>query len=983
MTGSRPFVGRAHELKVADLGLADALAGRGGALLISGEPGIGKTRLAEQVQERARTHGAAVVWGRCVEEEGAPPFWPWRQVLQQCLAGPARDELLAFIGRSAHDLAAIVPDLVARLAPEPVPASASLGGEERFRLFVAVSAALRGAAATHGLLVVVDDLHWADPSSAQLLAHLAPDLSSSRMLLVVTYRDEEMAADHPASAALAALGRGEWARRLPLGRLAAVDVGGQLGATLGRGLSQDVVERVLRRSGGNPFLVAEIGWVIEQAARSGNVADGDWERAVPDGARALVARRLERLPPGARALLRVAAVAGTMIDPGSLADVAGVPAEAVLDHLERAAYARLVTGGPRPVEFSHALVRDALLAELPASQRVAVHLRIAEHLEATDGDHADRHAAAIAHHRLAALPVGDPARAVGWTERAASNALDALAYEEAARLYGRALGAMASGGFDRRDRSRVLVARAEALVKSGQVAAAVAAAAEAGEEARRSGDAMAMARAAVSLDGVSELSWARLAVRLAEDALAAIGDDQVETRARLSAVLATQASLLGDIEQAEAASRQALAFAESAGTLAARTSALRARQMARADPDGVEDRLRVAEDMLAIAAATRDDWDALWGRLWRIDACCQLGDVDTAESDLALLAELAARLRQPVADWHVARTACALATGRGRFGEAERHLRVSAAIAARGFDPRARQMHAAAGCQLATLTGDDRFEPYVVELQQEDAPSLQPQVQLYLASLYASRGDLDRAAHHYHRMPPWRRWDPPHFVALFAYNERARAAACFGDADGAAVAYEVLRPWGTYFAANGSGVVALGGSVELALGCLAATLGNTDRAVRHLHAAIEANGRAGMAPFEADARFELARALSGRSAAERSEALVLATDAGHAAAQLGMQPLREKAARLADGLRARAGTGRSGLSGREEEVAALVGRGLTNRQMADMLHLSERTVESHVQHILTKLGLQNRSQVAAWVTRLQDQKSSQARRSPG
>lgn len=976
MSESRPLVARTHELEIADRGIADALAGRGAALLISGEPGIGKTRLAEQVEERAKSLGAAVFWGRCVEEEGAPPFWPWRQVLWECLAGADRDELLAFIGRNANDLAAIVPDLVARAARDPAPASPPLGGEERFRLFVTVSAALRGAAAPRGLVVVLDDLHWADPSSAQLLAHLAPDLSGSRMLLVVTYRDEEMTTDQPASAALASLSRERSTRRLPLEGLAAVDVANQLEGILGRRCNDEVVEGVLRRSGGNPFLVAEIGQVIEQAGRSGNVEDGAWERAVPEGARALITRRVERLPPAARELLRAAAVAASRIDPGVLAGVSGVPAEQVLDHLEAAAHARLVTGGTGPLEFSHALVRDTLVAELPASRRVAIHLRVAEHLEQAGGDD-DRRSAAIAHHRLAAQPVGDPHLAVAWTERAASNALDALAYEEAARLYDRALAAMASGGFDSGDRSRVLVARAEALLKCGAVASAIASAAEAGDQARRAGDPVAMARAAVSLDGVSELSWARLAIQLAEDALAKISDDQLETRARLLAVVAAQASVLEETERAEAASRQALDVAESAGTPAARMSALRARQMARSGPDGVEDRLRVAERMLALAADVRDDWGAMWGRLWRIDASCQLGDLDTAESDVALLSAVATRLRQPVVNWHVARTDCALATGRGRFADAERQLRDAAAIAVRGFDPRARQMHAAAGCRLAALTGDERFDPYTAEFEKEDAPALQAQVHLYLASLYVSRGDLERAAHHYHRMPTWRRWNPPHFVALFACNERARTAACLGDVDGAEVAYERMRPWAAYFAANGSGVVALGGSVELALGCLAATLGKTDRALRHLRAAIEANRRAGMPPFEAEARAELACLLGARSARDRSEALVLATDAERTAAQLGMQPLREKARRLADALRVPAqGTASSGLSLREDEVAALVGRGLTNRQIADVLHVSERTVESHVQHILTKLGLRNRSQVATWVMRANERIAS-------
>ena len=964
------FVGRSRELELAYYCLADALAGSGGALLVSGEPGIGKTRLAEQVEQHARGLGAAVAWGRCVEDDAAPPFWPWRQVLRACLTDAKRDELLAFVGPDFTDLAAIVPDVVARTAPALAGAGAAPppGGEERFRLFATVSATLSGAAAPEGLVVVIDDLHWADPSSAQLLAHLGRDLSASRTLLVVTYRDEEISPDHPASAALASLTRERGTTRLRLDGLAAVDVATQLEATFGRRFDDDVVEGVVRRSGGNPFLVAEIGQLLDQAARSGDLDNRHWDRAVPEGARAVITRRLDRLAPAARELLRVAAVAGSDIDPQILAEVCRVQADEVLDHLERAARGGLVISGPAGPEFAHALVRDTLVAELPASRRLGIHRRIAEQLETAYGDDVDPRAAIIAHHWLSALPLGDPDRAVAWLERAASNAPDALAYEEAARQYHRALGAMASGRFASRNLSRVLVARADALLKSGDVTSAIAAAAEAGDEARRAGDPLALARVAMSLDGVAEPSWARLAVQLAEDALSRIADDQVEARARLLAVVATQATLLEDAERADSVSHRALELAESADTHAALMSALRARQMARSDPDGVEDRMRVAERMLTLAAGARDDWAGLWGRLWRIDASCQLGDLDAAESDLALLAELAARLRQPVADWHVARTACALATGRGRFADAERHLSTAAAIAERRFDPRARQMHAAAGCRLAALTGDSRFDRYEAEMRAEDAPALQPVVHLYLGSLYCSLGDLERAFEHYQRLPAWRSWHPPRFVALFAHSERARAAACLGDVDGAAVAYERLEPWARYFVANGSGLVALGGSAELALGCLAATLGKADRAIRHLRAAIEANHGARMLPFEAEAQFELARVLSGRSASGRSEGLVLATDAERAATQMGMQPLRAKTGRLVESLRAAAaGTPSSGLSRREDEVAALVHRGLTNRQIADVLHLSERTVESHVQHILTKLHFQNRSQVASWV----------------
>jgi DNA-binding CsgD family transcriptional regulator/ribonuclease BN (tRNA processing enzyme) len=197
----------------------------------------------------------------------------------------------------------------------------------------------------------------------------------------------------------------------------------------------------------------------------------------------------------------------------------------------------------------------------------------------------------------------------------------------------------------------------------------------------------------------------------------------------------------------------------------------------------------------------------------------------------------------------------------------------------------------------------------------------------------------------------------------------ARAAALLGDADGAAIAYARLRPWARYFVVSGTGVVAIDGSAERTLGCLAACLGKPDTAVRHLRAAIAANQRAGLPPSELQSRYELAKVLAQRGRREdRSEALVLAGDTARGAARLGMAPLRADAEQLSKMMR-NGDSGPVGLTRREREIAELVGRGLTNRQIADVLHVAERTAENHVQHILTKLGFHNRSQIAAWAAR--------------
>jgi DNA-binding CsgD family transcriptional regulator len=280
-------------------------------------------------------------------------------------------------------------------------------------------------------------------------------------------------------------------------------------------------------------------------------------------------------------------------------------------------------------------------------------------------------------------------------------------------------------------------------------------------------------------------------------------------------------------------------------------------------------------------------------------------------------------------------------------------------------------MRAITGAKLASLTGDPRHEHWIATLETETGQLYTTGRWAILAAHYADRGDLDRSRALYDRLPPWEAWQPPRFVAHGSLDLRARAAASLGDTDGAAVAYERLRPWARYYVVGGTGLVAMSGSGEHALGCLAACLGKLDVAVRHLRSAIAANQRAGLPPFELLARYELAKVLARRGRREdRSEALVAAGDAARGAARLGMTTLRTDAEDLASSLLSGARSTQPGdLTPRERQIAELVARGLTNRQIADVLHLAERTAENHVQHILTKLGFQNRSQIAAWATR--------------
>ena len=954
-------------MAAAERCLIDAVGGRGGVLLISGEPGIGKTRLAEHVSALADSRRVPVVWGRCVDEEGVPPYWPWRRVLRSVGGERPGDAPRPLAGFDSGPLGVLLAGDGGLGEPRPASSPAEPGrGEERFMMFEAATRVLLGAAVPCGLVIVLDDLQWADPESALLLMHLGRELADSRLLVVATCRDDGSEANAVLSGVLAALSR-ERLTRIWLEGLTGGEVALALEGIGAAGFDDEIVAAVARRSGGNPFFVAELGRLLDDAARAGRIRRETWEHGLPDGVQAAVSRRLDRLAGRCREVLRAASVLGMSIDVGALAAVGGQTAAAVVAELEVAVRAKLVAPGATPAQFdfAHALVRDTLYREVPIAERLDVHLRMAEHLQAAHAQDLDRYSALLAHHRLSALPCGDAARAVEWAQRAAVEALDGYGYEQAAALYAAALDAAPLAGLGPSERCRLQLGRARALLRAGDVSSAIDAAIEAGGEARRSGDPLAMADAVVSLEGVSDERLGRQVMELGDHALRDLPDGQLERRARVMAAMSGVAStsmIDADALRRHSLSRDALTLAETAATPAALISALNARYLACGDPDGVHDRMAVAERMLAVADQTRDSWAELWGRLWRIDVNFQLGETNAADADLTRLAEVCGRLDIPLADWHLARNRCAIEMGRGRFAEAYAQLD-RARHCGEQLDIRARQTHAMTAALLSILTGEPMSGWFVATLEEH---STMPK-RLMLVRLYAAHGDLERAADEYALLPPWPAWRFPHFVALAACFTRAQAAAVLGRTDDAAEAHRRLLPWAHYFATTATGSTGLQGSVHLALGVAAACLEDREQAKAQLRAAIAANERAGLAPHVAECQYQLAALLATSSTdEERDEALRAARSALRTGQELGMQLLRSQAEGLAASLGDRSPDPLDPLSRRERDIAQLVAQGLTNRQIADALYIAERTAENHVQHILTKLGFQNRSQIAVW-----------------
>ena len=405
------MVGRDRELARVTGLLDDALAGRGRLVLCTGEAGIGKTRLAEELAAAAGARGVPVAWARAADRGSSPPYGLWRLVLAETAVGS---------GSSADLWPAVF-------------GAADLGADssvaQRFALFADVRGRLARAASRSGLVLVLDDLQWADEASAVLLVEVVRQLRGTRILAFATYRDSP-------DGVLPRLSAEANTERVDLHGLPAEAVGDLLLAA-GLDASPDRARRVHAETGGNPFLVRELAQTLTGAPGP----------SVPGRVLEATAYRLTQLSDAAREVLQAAAVAGNSFSAGVVAKMLDRSVLGLLGPLSECAAAGFLVAGDRPGDqrFSHALVSSAVVARLSAEEQRRLHTAAADAIEALYEGQVRLHLAEVARHRVEASLPGDRARAVAACEAAASVAWDALAFEEAVRLYRQALAAAARG----------------------------------------------------------------------------------------------------------------------------------------------------------------------------------------------------------------------------------------------------------------------------------------------------------------------------------------------------------------------------------------------------------------------------------------------------------------------------------------------------------------------------------------------------------
>lgn len=949
------LVGRERELALLAACLDDVRAGRPRLVLCNGEPGVGKTALARTFTGRARGQGVLTAWGTASESPGTPPYWCWWQALRRLDEAARIAELASEMGLD-RELAWVAPDLTSAAVPE-----GAVEAEDRFRLFDAVGRLLRAASRRSPVAVVLDDLHWADEASLLLLGHVVRELHDESLMLLVTAREGQVMAGEALAAVLGA----PVAVELVLRGLDASAVRRRLAAVRGQQVDDATVRDVMASTGGNPFLVTEMG-------RS--LGDDPSARArLSATVRTAIADRLAKLSAPAAATVRAAAVLAGEVAVPDLAAMTDRGAVETLSLLADAHGAALLEPSDEPAHwrFTHALVGDAVGAVLSDAERIRLHRRAAEVLEQRYAGAIGAHVFDIAHHHAEAAADGDTGVAVAWLRRAADRAVEQLAFEDAVALLRRAV-ALAATALDPAERVTLLLRAGRVANLAGDFAARLEACMDAVDLARDLGRWDLLAEAALVMEVTPTAPGFEVVTRrLCREALRELPPGVVTVRARLLARLVDTHIYSRELENVAELSEASLALAEQSGDSQAIAAALAGRRLVCAGPDGLNERERLAGRMLSLAQRDGDLATEMAARQWQVDASFERGDFARVAEEVAAMARCAEDLGSFTARFEVTRCRAVLAQAQGRFADMHRlEEEAFAIIAPTGQDP-AVVLRSGLRTTMARHVGpDDRSR--AANALVADSPELLQSFGLigFLAAAHAcaTAGELERAAQLYRATGPVDRWRPPPHVILLVDAFGIVVAEALDDVEALTVHRARLDRHRGHHVVSGTSQVSYFGPVELWLGLAAHRLGSLDQAVSDLGAAVTACARSGAAAFGVEAEVRLAAALADRrKAGDLARARQLLGHAAAGARSLGMTPYVDAAVALQTQVDQLDGV--VPLTRRETEIARLVAEGLTNREVAERLVLSERTVENHMRNVLAKLGLNNRAQLAAWAGR--------------
>ena len=810
------FVGRQRELRRLLEALESARAGRGRLLLVSGEPGIGKTRLCEELVDSVAARPVRVAWARCWEAGSVPPFWCWEQLL---------GSLDATLPSPQADGPAEDPDLA------------------RLRFFDEVVETVRRSAASQPLLLVIDDLHWSDVASLSLLAYVAAQVRDIAVLVVATYRDVESRPGTPVGDAIADLDR--YGSHVAL---LGMDVA-QMPAlieTVAHGGGAVDAGALHHHTGGNPLFALELARMLEAQGALATLMTGHMP-PVPATVRGVLTRRLDAVSADCRAVLDIASVVGDEFAVDVVEAVAGKARDHMLDVVDEAGRAHLVReAGVGAYSFTHPLVRAALYDDLRVARRVRLHERVGLALEARRSQGGAVDLTALAHHFLQAAAGGTATKAAGYALEAAGRAMAQLAYESAVALYEQALVVLEfdpSAG----DRCDVLLELGAAQLAAGRLPAVRATHLLAANLARAAGRTDQLARAALGVGGGGGFEVAlgdREQVDLLEEARRTLGTEPSALLAHVTARLSVALSLGGADDRRLALSEEAVAIARNGADAGVLAYALAAHCDAIAGPADTERRLEASSEIVALAASNGDRASELLGRRLRLVALLELGDLAAADGEIDAYARLADVVRQPLYGWYVPMWKGMRALTRGEFALCGRLIEDASELGRRAHSENAWILIECLRWYWQREAGDTAGPLALLDVLEAHEAVLGAQLRVSGTLLRADAGrreeararlDADGAA--IRDLPLDSEWIP-------VMGQLAQAIAQIGGHPLAEWAHAALLPHRRLFGVEGIGA-GWWGSVERPLGLLAASLGRRREAEDHFEAALAANRAAG------------------------------------------------------------------------------------------------------------------------------------------
>ncbi|MCH7737872.1 MAG: AAA family ATPase [Chloroflexi bacterium] len=962
------FIGRRQELAVLSAALEDALSGRGQMVMLTGDPGIGKTRLVQELASNAQSFGAQVLWGWCYEHAGAPPYWPYVQPIRNHIETVDARRLTSQLASGGAAIAEIVPELREKL-PELGPLSAAEPEQARFRLFDSVATFFKNVSQEQALLFVIDDLHWADDSSLLLLEFLAREITASPVMIVGTYRDVEVTGDHLLNRILGNLARENHFQRMQLGGLSQQETGELVEAGSGVTVTEDAVSTLYRRTEGNPLFVGE---VVAAVGLQVITRDSNWTASIPTAIREATVRRLSQLSEPCKRLLRTASVVGRDFNIQLLRDLnTDIPEDEFLEGLDEALGIGVVESFPaRPgrYQFCHALIEQAVYEEISPIGKARAHAAVGEALERLHHDNLDERAGELAYHFAEAVAVSGTEKTVRYSLIAGEKALDSFAYDQALIHFGRVLEAKEGQADDAES--------ADALFGLGRAQSATLPRHEMKEaqvNLNRAFDYYASMGDTVRIVAIAEFPfpvWSQHQVqgaRLLRRALDLVPDDSLEA-GRLHSYLGNiQGMVDGDYPSARESFDSALAIARREGDSALEMRTLNFAAQVELWHHQIEESLKSSLLAVDLAVAASDPRGEVSGRYWANLTSRALGHSQEFQRQASAILKPAERLgdRHWLATAH--HTVAWTFVLRGEWNEAREANQRSVEL--EPLDPRVLMQRVILESQCGNRS---EAEVYLERLESvvlgyEAGPTTANSCLAFTSPLARTilgsvrRPEVGEAAIAGVLSSP----AATPFFSTWARIGASLLAVLNDDTESAGELYTALKPL--------AGIAAVNFNLDRALGLLAGCLGDLDSAVGHFKNADGFYRRAGFRPELAWTCLDHSAALTRRDApGDRDTAVTILDEARSIATELGMTPLVDKAAELQERSVSKPATGPaypSGLTQREVEVLSLIAHGKTNREIAIELVLSERTVQRHISNIYSKIQVRNRAEATTFALR--------------